>query len=109
MSPIINSKPSLFSAALAVLAVTLLALQGILWLLGLRWSFAFGTVLAAMAVAYPFLGLLVERAPARTFAALAAGPFYVAWRMWLNATVWLRRGQVPWIRTRRAEEEVSAK
>ena len=68
-------------------------------------SFASSALLAIAAFAYPFLGLLAERAPWQSFRALIYGPAYAAWRVWLGLMVRLRRGRVPWIRTRRAEEE----
>jgi hypothetical protein len=54
---------------------------------------------------FPILGLLAERAPWHTFRSLLFGPAYALWRVWLGLTVRMRNGNVPWIRTRRAEEE----
>lgn len=67
-------------------------------------SLAISIAAAALALAYPFLGLLLDRAPRRVFRALLAGPFYVVWRVWISLRVQVRRGNVPWVRTRRTEE-----
>ena len=91
-------------SALCVLSAALVALQGVLWAVGLASSFVLSGVLAVLAFAYPFLGLLAERAPRSSFRALLHGPFYALWRVWVGLTVRLRRGRVPWIRTRREEE-----
>jgi 1,2-diacylglycerol 3-beta-glucosyltransferase len=69
------------------------------------WSvFAVGLVLTAAAALFPFLGLLLEGAPARTLRALAYGPFYAVWRVGISVRVGLKRGNVTWVRTRRNEE-----
>jgi cellulose synthase/poly-beta-1,6-N-acetylglucosamine synthase-like glycosyltransferase len=93
-------------SALCLLSAGLALLQGILWLAGeIAWtSFAVSAVLTASAAAYPLLGLLAERAPRSSYGALLYGPYYAAWRVWIAITVWLRRGRVPWIRTRRDKE-----
>lgn len=91
-------------SALSMLAVGLLAIQGFLAVLGLGPSLAYSATLALMALLYPFFGLMAERAPGKSYLALIYGPVYMAWRVWLGLVVRLRRGQVPWIRTRRAEE-----
>jgi len=92
-------------SVLSVLAVALLVLQAILWIVRFPSRLAPGALLAGLALAYPFLGLLAERAPGRSFRALMCGPLYALWRVWVGLRVRLRRGQVPWIRTRRQEEE----
>jgi len=48
---------------------------------------------------YPFLGLLLERAPRRAYLAIGLGPFYVLWRTWLAVTTRFLRRPVQWIRT----------
>jgi cellulose synthase/poly-beta-1,6-N-acetylglucosamine synthase-like glycosyltransferase len=53
---------------------------------------------------YPLLGLVIDRAPARSFRVLLVGPVYLLWRLWISTLVRLRGGQVAWIRTRRREE-----
>jgi len=92
-------------STMALLAPCLLVLH---WSLGVaRAPVAFVTaaVLAALVCAYPFLGLLVERAPWHCCRALLFGPAYVAWRVWVALLARLRPGQVRWVRTPRAEEE----
>ncbi len=66
--------------------------------------FAAAGGLMLLAVAFPFAGLAAERAPASAYRALLHGPAYALWRVWIGLKVALRRGNVPWIRTRRAEE-----
>jgi cellulose synthase/poly-beta-1,6-N-acetylglucosamine synthase-like glycosyltransferase len=95
-------------SVLCVLAVGLVALESILRAVGVWSPLIPSVLLAAFAFAFPFLGLLAERAPRSAFRALISGPFYALWRIWVGVTVRLRRGRVPWIRTRRAEEEGSA-
>jgi cellulose synthase/poly-beta-1,6-N-acetylglucosamine synthase-like glycosyltransferase len=92
-------------STMALLAPCLLVLH---WSLGVaRAPVAFVTaaVLAALVCVYPFLGLLVERAPWHCYRALLFGPAYVAWRVWVGLLARLRPGQVRWVRTPRAEEE----
>ncbi len=92
-------------SALSVLAGGLVIFQTVLGMHRVSSSFALSALLAIMAFVYPFWGLLAERAPWRSFCALIYGPIYAAWRVWLGLVVRARRGRVPWIRTRRAEEE----
>jgi cellulose synthase/poly-beta-1,6-N-acetylglucosamine synthase-like glycosyltransferase len=92
-------------SVLSVLAVGLLVFQLMLKVLGVPFPLLPGGLLVGAACVYPFLGLLAERAPWSSFRALLYGPVYVFWRVWVGLRVQLRRGQIPWIRTRRAEEE----
>jgi cellulose synthase/poly-beta-1,6-N-acetylglucosamine synthase-like glycosyltransferase len=92
---------------LCVLAAVLVTLEGVLRVTGVWSPLIPGVLLTVLAFAYPFLGLLAEQAPKSAFRALISGPFYALWRVWVGLTVRLRRGRVPWIRTRRAEEEGS--
>jgi len=92
-------------SVLSVLAVGLVIFQAVLGTFRVSSSFAVSAFLAVVAFAYPFWGLLAERAPWQSFRALIYGPAYAAWRVWLGLMVRVRRGRVPWIRTRRAEEE----
>ncbi len=62
------------------------------------------TALLAAWVIYPFAGLTVDRAPLWAFKALALGPAYLVWRLWVSVLVWLRGDRITWIRTRRREE-----
>jgi cellulose synthase/poly-beta-1,6-N-acetylglucosamine synthase-like glycosyltransferase len=91
-------------SVLCVLAVGLVALHGVLRALEVPSAWAMSVLLTALAFAYPFLGLLAERAPGSSYRALVCGPFYALWRVGVGLTVRLRRGRVPWIRTRRTEE-----
>jgi cellulose synthase/poly-beta-1,6-N-acetylglucosamine synthase-like glycosyltransferase len=56
-------------------------------------------------ILFPFVGLLVDRAPRWTYETLLYAPVYAAWRIVQGARATLRRGQVEWIRTRRREEQ----
>lgn len=88
---------------------SLLALgAGVLFLLQLllarlvAWPLAllmFAVILVVPAFLYPFLGLLATRAPARTYGALLAGPFYILWRAWLSLWVRIRYANIAWVRT----------
>ncbi len=55
-------------------------------------------------LAYPLLGLLLERAPARLYLYLAFAPFYALWRTWLRIWIRFRRGSAIWVRTPRSTE-----
>jgi cellulose synthase/poly-beta-1,6-N-acetylglucosamine synthase-like glycosyltransferase len=98
-------------STLALVSSTVWSLELLLWLLGpcldigrgLRfvrlWSL---TTLAA--IAYPFFGLALERAPLRAYLVMLSGPIYVVWRTQLALDARLRQHQVAWVRTpRRAE------
>jgi len=67
------------------------------------WSGAVLTGLWALLVlllaAYPFFGLLLERAPLRAYAAILAGPLFILWRTWLSLRAWYGRQPVQWVRT----------
>jgi cellulose synthase/poly-beta-1,6-N-acetylglucosamine synthase-like glycosyltransferase len=89
---------------LCVLSGGILVLQIGLRLIGAPSLIAPSAAMAALAFAYPLLGLWAERAPVASYRALLHGPFYALWRVWVGLTVRLRRGRVPWIRTRREEE-----
>jgi len=91
-------------------SLSMLAVGLVIWQIVLGphrdWtSFAASVCLLVMALLYPVLGLLAERAPRQSFYALVYGPAYAAWRVWLGIVARIRRGRIPWIRTRRAEEE----
>lgn len=51
--------------------------------------------------AYPWTALILDRAPARSFAALLAGPLFVLWRSVLAVTARLPGRRVLWVRTER--------
>ena len=67
---------------------------------GLSWPWL--VVTWAGFLAYPPLGLLLERAPARLYLYLAFAPFYTLWRTWLRLWVRFRRGSITWVRTPRS-------
>lgn len=53
---------------------------------------------------FPFLGLWISGAPAKLYLALALGPGYVLWRIWIGLLALLRGKKVAWVRTQRQEE-----
>jgi cellulose synthase/poly-beta-1,6-N-acetylglucosamine synthase-like glycosyltransferase len=61
--------------------------------------------LLAAWVFYPFVGLMVDGAPRWAFKALALGPAYLIWRLWIAVLVRLRGDRITWVRTRRREED----
>ncbi|HNS52815.1 MAG TPA: glycosyltransferase family 2 protein [Anaerolineae bacterium] len=67
------------------------------------------TLLLLAWVAYPVLGLAIDRAPAPAFRALLLGPFYVGWRLWISVLVRIRGARTEWVRTRRRGEGTSDK
>jgi len=60
--------------------------------------------LLASLTAYPIAALVIDRAPARVFRALAVGPIYVVWRTALAARTRLSGRTVEWRRTQRRGE-----
>jgi cellulose synthase/poly-beta-1,6-N-acetylglucosamine synthase-like glycosyltransferase len=58
-----------------------------------------GLVVFGLLFIYPLIGLALERAPARAFLAILAGPFFIFWRTWLALKLRLRRTTVTWVRT----------
>lgn len=60
-------------------------------------------LLTVSLILYPLIGLGLERAPARAFAAMLLGPVFVVWRTRLALISRLRR-EVTWIRTPRKME-----
>lgn len=56
-------------------------------------------VLAVLLFIYPFIGLTLEHAPARAYAAIFAGPFFILWRTWLVLSIRFRRRPMDWVRT----------
>jgi cellulose synthase/poly-beta-1,6-N-acetylglucosamine synthase-like glycosyltransferase len=97
-------------STLALLSVGATAAAGVLAALGLTpWNlFIVASTLSVLAAAFPFVGLAAERAPAQIYRALLLGPAYALWRFRIGLKVALRRGNVPWVRTRRAEESEMA-
>jgi hypothetical protein len=56
---------------------------------------------AAALFVYPFVGLVLERAPLRAYAAILTGPVFIVWRSWLALVSRRPNKQVLWIRTPR--------
>jgi cellulose synthase/poly-beta-1,6-N-acetylglucosamine synthase-like glycosyltransferase len=92
-------------STLSFLAVGLVVLQVLLRRYQSPSSLGMSLLLAISAFLLPFFGLLAERARWYSYRALVYGPAYAAWRICLGLLVRLRGGRVPWIRTRRAQEE----
>jgi cellulose synthase/poly-beta-1,6-N-acetylglucosamine synthase-like glycosyltransferase len=93
-------------STLALLSVVALGLDLLLRWGGLSpfvplWASTAGVVLW---VAFPFLALLAEGAPPSAYRALIYAPAYLVWRAWVGLMVWLKRGRVEWVRTKRREE-----
>ena len=57
-----------------------------------------------MAILFPFLGLILTDAPARSYRALLIGPFYILWRVGIGLWVRLRYRNLSWVRTRRTND-----
>jgi hypothetical protein len=63
------------------------------------------TLLSVLAwVVFPVAGLIVDRAPAWAYQALAYAPIYILWRIAQGLQATFKRGRVDWVRTRRREE-----
>ncbi len=54
---------------------------------------------------FPFIGLIIDRAPAWTYRAMFYAPAYILWRIGQGLRAALKRGEVQWVRTRRREEQ----
>lgn len=48
---------------------------------------------------YPFLGLILERAPFKAYQAVLIGPFFILWRTWLAFSAQFGPKQTTWVRT----------
>jgi hypothetical protein len=48
--------------------------------------------------AYPFFGLILEKAPLWSYIAVLCGPFFIFWRTWLRVQLLLGK-KVGWVRT----------
>ena len=55
-------------------------------------------------VAFPFLGLLIDKAPASAFFSVLYGPIYLVWRVTLGLKARIMGDRVTWVRTARQEE-----
>jgi cellulose synthase/poly-beta-1,6-N-acetylglucosamine synthase-like glycosyltransferase len=58
-----------------------------------------GLIMFGLLFIYPLIGLALERAPARAYLAILAGPFFILWRTWLALRLRLGRTTVTWVRT----------
>lgn len=99
--------PSYSSLAAVALANLILVVAFGVWLpLDVRTPLgALGSALLLIAwIAYPFLGLIVDRAPGWAYKALLLGPIYLVWRLWISVLVRIRGDRTEWIRTLRREE-----
>ncbi len=93
---------AILAAGTTIVAAFLAAVGWTSWI-----AFAAAACLALLAVAFPLVGLAAEDAPASSWRALLHGPAYALWRFWIGLKVALRRGNVPWVRTRHTEEPES--
>jgi cellulose synthase/poly-beta-1,6-N-acetylglucosamine synthase-like glycosyltransferase len=93
-------------STLALLAVASTVAASLLVSAGLttRVVAVVATCLLFLTMVFPVIGLAVEHAPPSAYRALLHGPVYALWRFSIGLRATLRRGNVPWIRTRRAEE-----
>lgn len=55
-------------------------------------------------LAYPALGLIIDRAPWSMFKAILYGPIFLVWRLWLGLLTRLLGSRIQWVRTQRREE-----
>lgn len=93
-------------AAVALANLTLVVAFGVWLPLDIRTPLGvLGSALLVTAwIAYPFLGLIVDRAPGWAYKALLLGPVYLVWRLWISVLVRLRGDRTEWIRTLRRDE-----
>ena len=86
-------------STLALLTSLMLAIHTVFPAVGPQWlRYAWLAVLLLLA-AYPFFGLLLERAPIRAYLAIATGPVFVLWRTWLSIRSRFLGKRVTWVRT----------
>ncbi len=89
---------------LAVLSVVIAGVQ-LLWpALQPLFSLTPALLMAAAWVAFPFVGLAIDKAPLSLYKALLYSPLYVAWRLWTGLRARLLGKHVRWVRTPRREE-----
>lgn len=89
---------------------TLTLISVVIWMIHFLFAHLFApnliwgwSVVVVALVAYPLLGLVLERAPRRAFVAIWLGPFFIVWRTWLSVVA--RWGKaVQWVRTPRRSE-----
>ena len=56
-------------------------------------------IVAVLLFIYPFIGLVLEKAPLRAYLAILSGPFFIVWRTWLALKARYGHKPVIWIRT----------
>jgi cellulose synthase/poly-beta-1,6-N-acetylglucosamine synthase-like glycosyltransferase len=61
-------------------------------------------VLVVLLAGFPFLALMLERAPWRAYAAILLGPFFILWRTVVALRARIGRSPVTWVRTKRSGE-----
>jgi len=90
-------------STLTIFSISAVLIQALVnWLVGLTFSWSLiGVWLAVVGVffLYPFMGLVLERAPGRAYLAILLGPAFIIWRTWLALVARYRRESVKWIRT----------
>lgn len=93
--------PFTFSLALAlVLFLLVIAFPGTQPLLDIGPSL--GVLILWML--FPVIGLMIARAPARSYKALLLGPGYVAWRLFVAGKARFTADRIEWVRTKRSSE-----
>jgi len=92
-------------SVLALLSFLLLASQLAWRSVSLLFPLPVSTGVACAWLAFPLIGLLVDRAPAGAYRALVLSPAYLAWRLWMGLRALMLGKRVRWVRTRRREEE----
>lgn len=84
------------AALLVQLAVNLIRDRLVPPTMLLLWTLVIGAL-----VLYPFLGLMLERAPLRAYVVILTGPVFIVWRTWLAIVSRLSRRPVTWVPTAR--------
>lgn len=91
---------------LAVLSAVMVGLH-VLWPLAQPlFSRPVSLLILCAWVAFPFVGLLIDRAPLSLYKVLLYSPFYVLWRLWTGLRARVLGKHVRWVRTPRREEIV---
>lgn len=97
-----------FSTLAVLTSVTVPIIAALAIVHRLPWTLFFVAIgLAILAFIFPVIGLATEHAPRSAFRALLVGPLFALWRVWIGVRVAIRRGNIPWVRTRRSEESES--
>lgn len=91
-------------SVLAAFSLAVAVVQGLWPSLGPLLPFPASAAMALAWIAFPFLGLAIDRAPGAAFRSLFYAPFYLIWRLWIGLWARIRGRGVRWIRTRRQEE-----